>query len=111
MQKRTKALQIPIEVKKAVAERDKVNDWTCCVYCGLPAPSEAPLAFSNAHYIARSQGGLGIEENILTLCPNCHKAFDQSSDAGVRQYLKEIFKAYLESKYENWREDDLVYKK
>lgn len=25
-------------------------------------------AMPNAHYIARAQGGLGIEENIVTLC-------------------------------------------
>lgn len=111
MQKRTKALAIPISVKKAVAQRDAVDGWPCCVYCGIPAPTEAPLAFSNAHYIARSQGGLGIEKNTLTLCPICHKEYDQSPDAGKRQYLKEIFKNYLSSIYKNWREEDLVYKK
>ena len=71
---RTKALEIPKEVKEAVAERDMY----CCIWCGKPAPTTNPLAFSNAHYIPRSQGGLGIEENILTLDWECHLRYDQS---------------------------------
>ena len=35
-----------------------------------------------AHYIARAHGGLGIEENIVTLCDDCHRSMD--SEAGER---------------------------
>ena len=114
MQKRAKALLIPIEVKKSVAYRDEVNGWPCCFWCGAPAPSSSPLAFSNAHYIARSQGGLGIEKNIITLCPICHKTFDQpSTDDQVRTsvLMKEHIGKYLKNHYPNWQEKDLVYKK
>lgn len=108
MNDRTKALAIPPAVKRAVAARDSVDNWPVCIYCGRPAPTDSPLAFSNAHYIARSQAGLGIEENILTLCPTCHAAYDQTDR---REELRKYFRAYLKSIYNDWREDALVYKK
>lgn len=112
--KRAKALQIPTAVKRAVAARDEVNGWTCCFWCREPAPSADPLAYSNAHYIARSKGGLGIEQNIITLCPRCHKTFDQpSTDDQVRTSIsmKEYIGKYLRDCYPGWCEEDLVYKK
>ena len=106
--KRTKELEIPKEVKQAVAERDSIDGYPCCIYCGKPAPTSNPLAFSNAHYIPRGQGGLGIEENILTLDWECHLRFDQGQD---REKMKAFFKEYLKSKYSDWDEENLVYKK
>jgi 5-methylcytosine-specific restriction endonuclease McrA len=97
MKKRTKALQIPADVKRRVWERDRY-----CVYCG--SPNAAPVA----HYIARSQGGLGIEENILTLCQNCHRRYDQSGD---RQKMRAFFREYLSSKYPEWNEENLHYRR
>ena len=96
MKKRTKALQIPRDVKERVFERDM---W--CIYCGRPG---AP----NAHYISRAQGGLGIDENILTLCNECHRRYDQTTD---RAKMREYFKEYLQSKYPEWDEEKLYYKK
>lgn len=97
MQKRTKALQIPADVKLRVLERDGY-----CVYCGNP--NAAPVA----HYIARSQGGLGVEENILTLCQSCHRRYDQSGD---RQKMRAFFREYLSGKYPEWNEGNLRYRK
>lgn len=94
--KRTKALEIPPKVKEKVLERDG-----CCVYCGRQGQP-------NAHFIARSQGGLGIEENILTLCFDCHRKYDQSTE---RQKMRAYFAEYLKSKYPDWNEEKLVYKK
>lgn len=108
MKKRTKALAIPEAVKRAVAERDSVEDWPCCVYCGKPAPPLAPLSYSCAHYISRAQGGLGIEENILTLCPTCHRLYDQTEK---REEMRRLFRLYLSIKYPDWSEDKLTYKK
>ena len=96
MNRRTKALMIPTAVKWKVLERDG-----CCVYCGREG---AP----NAHYISRAQGGLGIEENILTLCTECHRRYDQSTD---RAKMREYFKEYLQLKYTDWNEEKLYYKK
>ena len=75
MRKDTKARDFDRNTKFAISERDSIDGWPCCVFCGAAAPSE--LAWSNAHYIARSQGGLGIEQNGLTLCPICHRKYDQ----------------------------------
>ena len=95
--KRTKALEIPMKVKEKVYERD----GGLCVMCGR-------MGMPNAHFIARSQGGLGIEENILTLCFYCHNKYDQSIH---RQKMREYFREYLQSKYPEWDEENLVYKK
>lgn len=105
---RTKALEIPAKVKRAVAERDSVDGHPCCIWCGKPAPTSNPLAFSNAHFIPRSKGGLGIVENTLTLDWECHLKFDQSDE---RSNMRGILRGYLKSKHPEWSEDKLIYKK
>lgn len=95
--RRTKALEIPRKVKEAVYERDN----GCCLWCGKQGQP-------NAHYIARSQGGLGIEENILTLCWGCHRKYDQTT---ARPKMRYFFKHYLKRKYPEWDEEKLIYKK
>ena len=97
--KRSKATDIPMKVKKVVWERDN----HCCIVC-----DRTYSAMPNAHYIPRSQGGLGIEENVATLCNRCHYDYDQTTQ---RHVLKQIIREYLQSKYEDWNEEKLVYKK
>ena len=96
MHKETKATSIPPKVKAAVLERD---GW--CVWCGRPGEP-------NAHFIPRSHGGLGIEENILTLCPDCHRAYDFGPH---RAEMRKRFKAYLMARYPDWDETKLIYRK
>lgn len=108
MRKDTKSRAISPKVKGAVAKRDSIGDWPCCINCGQPAPTEKPTAFSNAHFISRAQGGLGIEENILTLCPRCHRRYDQTTE---RETLRGFFRGYLKSKYHNWDEEKLYYRR
>ena len=98
MQKRTKALDISGRVKREVWERD----GGCCVLCG------SPYAAPNAHYIPRSQGGLGIAENVVTLCFKCHNRYDHTIE---RKAIRERIRAYLKSKYPEWDESKLYYKK
>ena len=100
MNKRSKATSIPISVKKAVYERDDHH----CVLCGR----WAELSWACAHYIRRSQGGLGVEKNILTLCPSCHLAYDEGPD---RQRLRAVLSEYLSGCYNEWSEDELRYQK
>ena len=69
-----------------------------CGYWGRP----------NAHYISRSRGGLGIPEDIVTLCDRCHFEFDHGKTTEI--YQKQI-KEYLEKQYENWPSINLVYDK
>lgn len=97
MKRSTKACAIPKAVKIAVWERDNHQ----CILCG------SPHAEPHAHYISRAQLGKGIEENIVTLCDQCHKAYD-----GVhRRMLRPRIREYLESKYPEWNESNLHYKK
>lgn len=95
---RTKAVDISAKVKKIVLERDK----GICVIC------KSKQGKPNMHYIARAQGGLGIEQNIGCGCIECHNDYDNGKK--VIEY-KEIFKTYLKGKYENWNEKDLIYRK
>lgn len=95
--RRTKALEIPPKVKRLVFERDG-----CCILCG--SNQGQPVA----HYIARSQGGLGVEQNIVTLCHECHRRYDNTAD---RPHLREMIAAYLKGKYEDWDEKNLYYRK
>ena len=94
--KRTKATSISKETAQAVWLRDAGG----CVLCGRQGSP-------TAHFIARSQGGLGIEQNIVTLCDRCHHRYDQTTE---RAEIKEILRSYLKSKYADWNESKLVYK-
>lgn len=99
--KRSKATDIPQKVKQVVWERDN----HCCVICG-----NNYNVMPNAHYIPRSKGGLGIEENIFTACtdltPNkCHSKFD-NYDVGKDKIIE-----YFKEHYPNWKEENLYYKK
>ena len=98
MHRQTKACDISEKVKEIVWERDHHE----CILCG------SNFAAPNAHYIARSHGGMGIEENIVTLCLNCHNKYDNSELRPV--YRKEI-RRYLKSKYPDWDESKLIYRK
>lgn len=95
---RSKACDIPPWVKRAVWERDN----HCCIICG------SPMAMPNSHYIRRSQGGLGIEENIVTMCLRCHSMYDQGID---RKAMEKFVRDYLKSKYPDWDEEKLIYRK
>lgn len=95
--KRTKALAISPEVKERVYERDHGR----CIWCG-------GRGIPNAHYIPRSLSGLGCEHNILTLCPDCHRRYDETL---LRGKMAEYFRRYLRSKYPDWDETKLLYQK
>lgn len=108
MRQDTKARSITQAVKKAVAMRDSFDGWPCCINCGAPAPAENPTAFSCAHFISRAQNGIGTPENILTLCPACHRRYDQTTD---RERMRQYFREYLKNKYPNWDENELIYRR
>mgnify|MGYP002770615752 FL=1 len=94
----TKATSIPSDVKRAVWTRDLHH----CVLCGTPYA--APVA----HYIGRAQGGLGVEQNIVTLCSACHQRYDNSAD---RETIRSILRSYLQAQYPDWDEASLIYHK
>ena len=100
MHLQTKHTAIPKAVKERVYERDHHQ----CLFCGR----YVDVSNASAHYIARSHGGLGIEENLLTLCDWCHNQFDNSE---YRQEMKLLFGRYLKAHYPDLDESKLIYKK
>lgn len=96
--KRSRACDIPKKVKDKVWERDHNR----CIICG------SFYAKPNAHYIPRSKGGLGIEENIVTLCERCHYDYDHTT---FRKEMGEYIEAYLKRKYPGWEKEKVLYKK
>lgn len=100
MSKRSKACDITQSVKEIVWNRDN----GCCIICGK-------LGSPNSHYISRAKGGLGVEQNIVTMCMDCHNAYDNGYDKERKDYIKKQTKKYLKNKYEDWNEEELIYKK
>lgn len=104
--KRSKSTNISQKIKQIVWERDGGK----CVVCG-----NSYNVMPNAHYIPRSKGGLGIEENIVTLCTEftknkCHRKYDFGSYE-ERENIEQIIKNYLKTKYPNWDEESLVFRR
>ena len=95
--KRSKACDISQKVKSTVYKRD----GGLCIFCHRQG---AP----NAHIIARSHGGLGIEENIVTACTECHNKMDNTSERG--RYIN-FAKAYVMARYPDWTEAAVTYDK
>ena len=79
------ATEISPLVRKRVYERDSFDGAPCCIRCGRPYPHVH-------HYIERSRGGLGIEENLVCLCAGCHEELHvynyKEMSEFVRDYLK-----------------------
>ena len=104
--KRTIKLAISNDTRKAVTKRD----GGMCIFCGHPGNPEA-------HFISRAQGGLGIPENILTVCRPCHNLLDHpqqikgEKDTNTRVVMLKIAEAYLRDHYPGWNKEDLIFKK
>lgn len=97
MSRETKKTQISPKTKKEVTIRDKGR----CIVCGAPG-------IGNAHFIRRSQGGLGIKENIITLCPKCHHDFDNGFK---RREIEKIAREYLDNLYPNFSDYNRIFHK
>lgn len=99
--KRTKETDIPKKVKLTVWNRDQ----HMCIFCG----KLLPWNYANAHFIPRSSGGLGIEENIFTACENCHR--EQDNGLNSKLYTEKA-KKHLRACYgQNWNIKNLIYDK
>ena len=102
--KRARACDIPQRVKREVWERDNHQ----CVICGCRTASP------NAHFISRQNGGLGISENVVTLCTGfgngCHHTFDNGTKE-QREGIGQAIREYLIGIYPEWDENNLIYRK
>lgn len=105
--KRSKATDITMPVKKKVFERDRGR----CVVCG-----NMINVMPNAHILARSHGGKGIETNIVTLCTNftpnqCHYKYDNGTKEERDKIFRKIEK-YMKRIYgDSWCIEQQRYKK
>ena len=89
------------EITSAVRQKVEERDGHCCIFCGRPGRGEA-------HFVNRSQGGLGVEENIVTVCRSCHSQMDNGQ--AIKLYRARA-EEYLRSKYPDWDVKKLVYNK
>lgn len=112
MHEQTKQTSIPAAVKAAVALRDCANGPATCILCGRPG-------YPNAHIVRRSQGGLGVVRNIVTLCAPCHYAFDEGiglkrlAPLGFRsrQDITDFVLDYIRGFYPGWTKESVTYRK
>lgn len=104
--KRAKALAISEETKDKVWCRDAGR----CVWCRLTQHWSGYPGIPEAHYIPRSKGGLGIPENVLTLCRPHHDLYDNGTRK-QREKMKMAFSEYLKEWHPGWDEANLIYHK
>lgn len=95
---RTKACEFSKETRLELLARDESK----CIFCG----SRYNLTF--AHYISRAKGGMGIVENGVVLCQQCHFKLDQTIE---RKSLLPIVAKYLSTWYKGWNEESLRYRR
>ena len=108
MSQRSRACDFQRKVRERIIQRDDG-----CIFCQMgymPNTSGGPAWYSIMHYIPRSHGGLGIEENGAVGCQWHHDMLD-NGNVGNREEMLELFKSYLQEHYKNWDEEKLIYKK
>lgn len=86
------------EVLREVLRRDDC----CCIICGTKKDLQI------AHYISRARNGLGIPENLVTLCARCHFNYDNGK---YHNDHKKRIADYLKANYTNWDKTNLIYEK
>ena len=102
MSKRSRLCEFPENVRKAIYLRDKG-----CIFCRAGFFGGGG-AYQVAHYVARSQGGLGVEQNGAIVCTLHHVELDNGMDT---ENMRAFYKRYMQEQYPGWNEKDLVYDK
>lgn len=96
--KRSKACDISPKVRQKVLERDGHR----CIICG------DNYGLQIAHYVSRARLGLGIPQNLATMCVSCHASMDNGKS---HKELQKCVREHLKAHYEDWNEKDLIYNK
>ena len=107
--KQTKACEFSQKERKKIYERD----FGQCLFCNMRYHMEGTSWFELQidgimHYIPRSQGGLGIEQNGALGCKYHHHMLDHGSR---REEMLGFFRQYLQNHYKDWNEKKLIYNK
>ena len=105
--KLARSTDISMDVKNKVWLRDKGR----CVVCG-----NRYNVMPNAHVLARSHLGQGIETNIVTLCTNftinkCHYKYDNGTKEEHDYIYKKIEKHMKKIYGDSWCLENQRYKK
>ena len=111
MKKRTRQLEFSTKTREVIKHRDR---WQC-IFCKMGYHMESTtqagyIIKSIMHYIPRSKGGLGIEQNGAIGCQYHHELLD-NGNKGLREEMLGMFRQYLKSHYSDWKEEELIYKK
>ena len=112
--KRTRATSITTKEAYKVYRRDgKLKNN--CLFCDAEyhmdkADSYGLNIHDLMHFIPRSKGGLGTEENLVLGCRYHHMMLDNGS-GGHREEMLSMMEGYLTSKYREWNKNSLVYSK
>lgn len=96
---RSKATDVSPRVRVKVLQRDGNR----CIMCG------SPYNLQMCHLVPRSLGGLGIEENLVTMCWECHtKSHNECRwiDQKVKEYLDSKYPDFTERRYQKYKEYD-----
>lgn len=113
MHAETNHTAIPNSVKVTVALRDSTYGPASCIICGAPGNPYC-------HIVRRSQGGRGdTERNIVTLCCQCHCAFDEGLymrrlrplGFETQQDVAAFVEEYIKGFYPDWTRESVTYQK
>ena len=111
MNKVTRQLDFSPSVRNQIKRRD-----SGCIFCRMNyytneiKNSFETQNFQIMHYIPRSQQGMGIEQNGAVGCLFHHNMYD-NGNKGRREEMHQLFRTYLETQYEDWNEEELIYQK
>ena len=101
--KRSKATDISLKVRNEVKVRDEG-----CIFCRMGYSIVEPTWIEIMHFIPRSQGGMGVPENLACGCAAHHRMLDASEH---RKDMLQLFEWYLKDQYEEWSVEYVVYRK
>lgn len=109
--KRTETVQFSQKTKEKIYYRDNMQ----CIFCSMGYCNECKSGMllqikDIMHFIPKSQGGKGIEQNGAVGCRYHHDLMD-NGDKGLREDMLKKFEAYLRSIYPDWNKKNLFYKK
>ena len=99
--KRKTATDIAAPVREKVKRRDNHR----CVYCNTPYSLQLAHVFVN-----RSHGGLGVEENLVTLCIEHHMTLDNGRKE-KSEPIRNVVEEYLKMHYPQVDLKNLKYRK
>ena len=109
--KRTKKLEFSAEER----EKIRIRDGNRCIFCEMRYHMKSTTEMGYMldgimHYIPRSKGGLGIEENGAIGCHYHHQLMDNGSK-GLRTEMLTLMREYLQEFYPGWNEKNLIFNK